>query len=137
MHHGQPEGNLERIVLNRQDYISTETPAASVAMSVVNPNIPKRKSLEDLKKSDSKRVRLESTGIMEALSLLACSEGISIVQYVSLLLYFFAIATPGCHNISLIAKRISKAIVLITLTRQFGFARKVYIPSTYLSIYRT
>ena len=61
-----------------------------------------------MKKSDSKRVRLESTGIMGALSQSACSEGISIVQYVSLILYFFAIATPGYHNIFLIAKRISE-----------------------------
>ena len=53
MHHGQPEVNLERIVLKRHDFASTETPAASAALSIVNPNIPKRKSLEDLK-----RVRL-------------------------------------------------------------------------------
>ena len=45
---------------------------------------------------------------MEAFSLLACSESISIVHYVSLILYFFAISTPGCYNISLIAKRISE-----------------------------
>ena len=38
---------------------------------------------------------------MDALSQLAYSKGISIVQYVSLILYFFAIATPGCHNFSL------------------------------------
>ena len=109
INHNRLDIDLEEIVLKRLDYINpipkSEEP---IALSIVNPNIPKRKSLDDLKKADSKRVRLHSTGIMEAISNLACSEGISIIQYVGLILYFFAIVTPGCQNIAKIAKRISE-----------------------------